>query len=319
MDHQSETEAEERAIRQGWKEEGQTAADKGAVLWQKDNTETGNDYFRREDISTKKNRREEAGNKYISKRGNPILADGSETKLGIWKRVLWSAVGMMILMGVILAKLLGYLPWVQMESILGFFLVCMGAGMLGYKIYSRKRKGRETQSPVPHEKRPICKNHLEDRKEDVSRGYLYRRDFDLEEEGQEISTAIPQGRRDEVYGEQEEPPESCGETVILSENTEAGPASLVSREPGELATIFLKEDLTVIGKLETAADAVIHLPTVSRVHAKIRKRDGKYYLSDLNSRNGTSVNGRILKGEEECQLQDQDEVDFAQARYVFLE
>ena len=74
----------------------------------------------------------------------------------------------------------------------------------------------------------------------------------------------------------------------------------------------------MIGKLENAADAVINLPTVSRMHAKIRKREGEYYLTDLNSRNGTAVNGQMLKPEEDYLLQDQDEVDFAQARYIFI-
>jgi predicted component of type VI protein secretion system len=113
-------------------------------------------------------------------------------------------------------------------------------------------------------------------------------------------------------------PNDYGETVVLCEKPVAGPASLVSREPGELATIYLNEDLTVIGKLETAADAVIDMPTVSRLHAKIRRKDGEYFLTDLNSKNGTSVNGKMLKGDEAYQLQDEDEVDFAQARYIFL-
>jgi pSer/pThr/pTyr-binding forkhead associated (FHA) protein len=108
-----------------------------------------------------------------------------------------------------------------------------------------------------------------------------------------------------------------GETVVLSAMAPST-ASLVSREPGELATIYLNEELTVIGKLEVAADAVIPLPTVSRVHAKIRRQEGEYYLTDLNSRNGTTVNGRILREEENYQLQDQDQVDFAEARYIFL-
>ena len=106
--------------------------------------------------------------------------------------------------------------------------------------------------------------------------------------------------------------------MVLSAGISSGPSSLVSREPGELATIYLNEDLTVIGKLANAADAVIDLPTVSRVHAKIRKRDGEYYLTDLNSRNGTSVNGQMLTPDTDYHLQDQDEVDFAQARYIFL-
>jgi len=75
----------------------------------------------------------------------------------------------------------------------------------------------------------------------------------------------------------------------------------------------------VIGKLETACDAVVSLPTVSRIHAKIRKKEENYFLSDMNSRNGTSVNGRLLRPDEEYQLEPEDEVDFAQARYIFLE
>lgn len=110
-----------------------------------------------------------------------------------------------------------------------------------------------------------------------------------------------------------------GETMVLSAAVTSGPASFVSREPGELATIYLQEDLTVVGKLANACDAVIDLPTVSRIHAKIRKKEEGYYLTDMNSRNGTMVNGRLLLPDEEYRLQNEDEVDFAQARYVFLE
>ena len=53
--------------------------------------------------------------------------------------------------------------------------------------------------------------------------------------------------------------------------------------------------------------------------AKIRKKEEGYYLTDMNSRNGTMVNGRLLLPDEEYRLQNEDEVDFAQARYVFLE
>ena len=70
--------------------------------------------------------------------------------------------------------------------------------------------------------------------------------------------------------------------------------------------------------METACDAVINLPTVSRIHAKIRRKEEEYYLTDMNSRNGTAVNGRLLLPEEEYRLQPEDEVDFAQARYIFL-
>ena len=89
--------------------------------------------------------------------------------------------------------------------------------------------------------------------------------------------------------------------------------AILARVPDSIASIRW-----VIGKLEQASDAVISLPIVSRVHARIRKEENEYYLADLNSRNGTYVNGRMLEADEEYLLQDEDQVDFAQARYVFL-
>ena len=133
---------------------------------------------------------------------------------------------------------------------------------------------------------------------------------DSRKELEQIKKNIPTKAEDFLDG--------FGETVVLSAGQLSGTASLVSREPGELPTVYLERELTVIGKLEQASDVVISLPTVSRVHARIRKTGENYYLADLNSRNGTSVNGRLLGAEEEYFLQDEDQVDFAQARYVFL-
>ena len=133
-----------------------------------------------------------------------------------------------------------------------------------------------------------------------------------------INTA-PDSRENFYTGNELPEEEDYGETMILSVGKVRGPASLVSKEPGELAPIFLEQELTIIGKMENAADVVIPRPTVSRVHARIRKVEEGYFLTDLNSRNGTSVNGRMLKANEEYQLQDEDEVDFAEARYVFIE
>lgn len=63
---------------------------------------------------------------------------------------------------------------------------------------------------------------------------------------------------------------------------------------------------------------MISLPISQPGACKNTQTGENYYLADLNSRNGTSVNGRMLGAEEEYFLQDEDQVDFAQARYVFL-
>jgi predicted component of type VI protein secretion system len=69
----------------------------------------------------------------------------------------------------------------------------------------------------------------------------------------------------------------------------------------------------VLGRLPTCA-IPIQEASVSREHAKIFLRDERYLLVDLNSANGTFVNGkRVTRAE----LADGDEVTLGSARLVF--
>lgn len=218
---------------------------------------------------------------------------------GVWKKIAGCLAGTAVVMLALTAKVLGYLPGISIEALLAIIIAGMGIGMLVYIILGRKRMEKSVGKDYEDYGKKIVKD-------DTKEGYVHTSDNAVTENNTGESCAI-----DEVS-------EHYGETVVLSAGVPSGPSSLVSREPGELATIYLNEDLTVIGKLVNAADAVINLPTVSRVHAKIRRRDGEYYLTDLNSRNGTAVNGQILMPDTDYCLKDQDEVDFAQARYIFL-
>ena len=196
----------------------------------------------------------------------------------------------------------GYLPHQDISVLLGIVLAGMGGIMLAVVII-RKAKAVYKQPQRESRKKP-----------QLSETFVRPPVNEILQEGSEDSIKTMMEKKS-PHREREE---DFGETVVLSAGVVSGPASLVSREPGELAPIYLQEELTVIGKLENACDAVIDLPTVSRIHAKIRKREEEYYLSDMNSRNGTIVNGRLLLPEEEYRLQEEDEVDFAQARYIFL-
>ncbi|MCD7737310.1 MAG: FHA domain-containing protein [Lachnospiraceae bacterium] len=55
--------------------------------------------------------------------------------------------------------------------------------------------------------------------------------------------------------------------------------------------------------------------TVSRMHARLERRENQYYLKDMNSKNGTFVNGRRLMPLEECELKKDDKVAFADIEY----
>ena len=239
-------------------------------------------------------------------------ADQEKRTLGtLWKKILICGICGVTLLAAAAAKKYGILPGVSTEVFLGMIAAGMAAGMVLFWAVKKIKRGLEV-SKEKKERDIMRRKKVSDPR---NTNFLYgdkKDDFgDFREIKKEETVFAKQEQQEYTRG-------NYGETVILSANPVQGPASLVSREPGELATIYLQEDIVVIGKMETAADAVIDLPTVSRMHAKIRRRDGEYYLSDLNSRNGTAVNGRLLhEGEDYC-LKDQDEVDFAQARYVFL-
>lgn len=241
--------------------------------------------------------KDEPENEFI-REGESLNGSGCLKKAGI---IILAAV---LIFGLAAAILMGYLPHMETGIILGAVLIVTAGVMLGARIMkSQKVHGISGQKPVSgktdgwtERNLSVYQEQINDRKE-------------MPDCGQEKNMPLQSSQIREDYGE----------TVVLSVGAVTGPASLVSKEPGELATIYLNDDLTVIGKLETACDAVINLPTVSRIHAKIRKKEENYFLTDMNSRNGTAVNGRLLLPDEEYQLEAEDEVDFAQARYIFLE
>ena len=218
------------------------------------------------------------------------------------KKVAVFVLILLALAGVTMAISGGYLPHQDISVLLGIVLAGMGGIMLAVLII---RKAKNVYKQPQRESRE---------KPQLSEKFVRPPVNEMLQEGSDDSIKTMMEKKS-LHREREE---DFGETVVLSAGVVSGPASLVSREPGELAPIYLQEELTVIGKLENACDAVIDLPTVSRIHAKIRKREEEYYLSDMNSRNGTIVNGRLLLPEEEYRLQEEDEVDFAQARYIFL-
>lgn len=214
-----------------------------------------------------------------------------------------------VLLLIILGEIMGYIPVLKVEVMAAITILtaCLVA-LIGFLIPKEDLKEINPKETNKFTEKEIYEMHdwrtRENREEASDRKKVIK-----EESGK--------GSSFRIKGEWNQK-EDYGETVILSEEPVRGPATLVSREPGELATIYLQEDLTVIGKMENAADVVVDLPTVSRLHAKIRKRGDEYFLSDLNSRNGTAVNGRMLKADEEYLLKEEDKVDFAQARYIFL-
>lgn len=82
-------------------------------------------------------------------------------------------------------------------------------------------------------------------------------------------------------------------------------------ENGQLAgqRWLMDSDVVVIGREVGLADLLLPERQVSRRHARIERRPDGFFLSDLDSKNGTFLNGREVK--EPQQLQDGDEIQIA--------
>jgi len=77
---------------------------------------------------------------------------------------------------------------------------------------------------------------------------------------------------------------------------------------------IIRDETTTIGRLKSNS-IVVDDSSVSLMHAKITRKNGEYYLKDLNSTNGTNVNGQAVG---EARLRDQDRVRFAEVSTQFL-
>lgn len=75
----------------------------------------------------------------------------------------------------------------------------------------------------------------------------------------------------------------------------------------------------VVGKRKEYADLVVEDSSVSRVHALIVREEDGYYLEDLNSLNGTFLNGSLLELKERVRLKSQDEIGVGNTTLIFEE
>jgi S1-C subfamily serine protease len=107
---------------------------------------------------------------------------------------------------------------------------------------------------------------------------------------------------------------AVGETSLLSASQK--PAVLTRVSNNEKARINRSE--FIIGKEQRKVNLVISdNSAVSRVHARITLRDGRYYITDLNTTNSTFVNDKKLPTQTETLLNTGDHITLADEEFVF--
>ena len=139
----------------------------------------------------------------------------------------------------------------------------------------------------------------------------------LEEKKNPISKILSRifyKRKKEIPLLEEEEEYEDPETTILK--VESKTKILKSINP-EINDIPINAQEVIIGKVASVTTVQIDSKVISRMHAKIYKKQGEWKIVDLLSTNGTHLNGKRLKAEEEYTLKEGDKVKFADLEYVF--
>lgn len=137
-----------------------------------------------------------------------------------------------------------------------------------------------------------------------------------------------------VIDEEEEQPAQYGNTMLLSDylnmlkdnkltlkitDTDSEIPLYVKKADGyEAVTEKLEPDsyLCTIGSLEESSDIYIASPIISKMHACIIKDEDKFYIEDMNSTNGTFINGERIAMHNKMCLSDGDALRIASYEFV---
>lgn len=91
------------------------------------------------------------------------------------------------------------------------------------------------------------------------------------------------------------------------------PILMIRRENQPTQHVPVTKDEVIVGRDDTT-DIVLPERQISRQHIRIYREGNLFHVQDLDSRNGTWVNGQPLKGS--CELHDGDEIQLALAARI---
>lgn len=150
-------------------------------------------------------------------------------------------------------------------------------------------------------------------KEDVKR----EEKSSLKEERYDWQMAFVEEEDESVHQPEEEKEEEILQTVLLTDTTADCNARYLRAVGSEVPDITISYVPYLIGKQEGLVDYVLEGEAISRIHARIDRAGEEYQLCDLNSTNGTSINGRMLETNETVTLKKGDEVFIANFAFIF--
>ncbi len=110
---------------------------------------------------------------------------------------------------------------------------------------------------------------------------------------------------------------NVNETVLLGSSDLKYPHLQIYTDSG-VEDVVINKPSFVIGRLEGQVDYVHSNNAIGKVHAEIITREGCYYLKDLNSKNGTYINGKRIDSNTEYEIKNNDKLTLANSEFLFI-
>lgn len=174
-------------------------------------------------------------------------------------------------------------------------------------LFRMKKEKAKVNSPIQESKNSYKKKKKEESPPEE----------ELDEENEEWLELFENSKSTERSNTYEE--KDCTHTVLLSEASENKADYILKSSDKTVEDIKISYFPFIIGKQERICDYIIKSEMVSRLHLRIDKDRGeKFSIRDLNSLNGTKLEGRLLDNEEVAELSLGNEVEIADLRYMFV-
>lgn len=118
------------------------------------------------------------------------------------------------------------------------------------------------------------------------------------------------------YGE--DSPWAKNDTTLLAMENKPSILCLMSVIKDRNPTIYVREKSVVLGCMEENCDYVLKVDGVSRMHARLVRKEDGLYMSDLNSTNGTYLNGKLIESGKDYKLKEGDVVSIARNEFFVV-
>ena len=171
-----------------------------------------------------------------------------------------------------------------------------------------KRANKKKEKEKNRKKNKEIKENIKDREELLENNFIKLEETDgFDDIEKFVASEMPVKEMDSIDEEA---------TVLLTSNVHSTGILLRSTDIENPVTIIPNGFPCIIGKSGKSSDYKLEEQFISRVHARIYEEMNGYYIEDLNSSNGTFVNGEKLKPHTQVMFQLGDIIMLADMEFV---